>query len=223
MGQRCRRRDHDRSGRSVDLWVGGLAEITNLFGGLLGTTFNYVFQNTLENLQDGDRLYYLARTPGMNLRTQLEGNSFSELIERNTDNTNSLKADAFATADCKFQLAHLARHSGRLHGPRRCRRRRSRRRRIATRTCCCCASLTARSSTRQINTVDPPGINGQSVYNGTAGADRIFGGNDNDTFWGNDGNDVLEGNGGDDFILGGDGNDIETDSRWCRRPEGWPR
>src|SRR4029077_129753 len=49
---------------AVDLWVGGLAEITNLFGGLLGSTFNYVFQTSLENLQDGDRLYYLARTPG---------------------------------------------------------------------------------------------------------------------------------------------------------------
>src|SRR4051794_5169757 len=91
----------------VDLWVGGLAELTNLGGGLLGSTFNYVFQNTLENLQDGDRLYYLARTPGMNLRTQLEGNSFAELIQRNTDGTNTLKADAFATADCKFQLANI--------------------------------------------------------------------------------------------------------------------
>ena len=68
---------------------------------------NYVFEHTLENLQDGDRLYYLARTPGMNLRTQLEGNSFSEMIMRNTDGTNTLKADAFSTADCKFQLAHL--------------------------------------------------------------------------------------------------------------------
>ena len=79
------------------MWVGGLAEITNLFGGLLGTTFNYVFQLSLENLQEGDRFYYLARTPGMNLRTQLEGNSFAELIQRNTDGTNTLKADAFAT------------------------------------------------------------------------------------------------------------------------------
>ena len=43
----------------------------------------------------------------MNLRTQLEGNSFAELIQRNTDDTNSLKADAFATADCRFQLANL--------------------------------------------------------------------------------------------------------------------
>ena len=91
----------------VDLWVGGLAEVTNLFGGLLGSTFNYVFETQLEKLQDGDRLYYLARTPGMNLRTQLESNSFSEIIQRNTDGTNSLKADAFATADCKFQLGNL--------------------------------------------------------------------------------------------------------------------
>ena len=44
----------------VDLWVGGLAEITNLFGGLLGSTFNYVFQTQMEDLQDGDRFYYLA-------------------------------------------------------------------------------------------------------------------------------------------------------------------
>ena len=69
----------------VDLWVGGLAENTSPFGGLLGTTFNYVFETQLTDLQNGDRLYYLARTPGMNLRTQLEGNSFAELMMRNTD------------------------------------------------------------------------------------------------------------------------------------------
>ncbi|MFL6165133.1 MAG: peroxidase family protein, partial [Ornithinibacter sp.] len=91
---------------SVDLWVGGLAEVTNVFGGLLGSTFNYVFENQLTDLQNGDRLYYLARTPGMNLRTQLEGNSFAELIMRNT-NAHSLKADPFATADCKFELKNL--------------------------------------------------------------------------------------------------------------------
>ena len=91
----------------VDLWVGGLAERTNLFGGLLGSTFNYVFENQLTDLQNGDRLYYLARTPGMNLRAQLEGNSFAEMMMRNT-NAHTLKADAFATADCKFELKNLA-------------------------------------------------------------------------------------------------------------------
>ena len=100
---------------SVDLWVGGLAEVTNLFGGLLGTTFNYVFQTSLENLQDGDRLYYLNRTPGHEPAIQLEGNSFAELIMRNTEGTNSLKADTFATADCKFELANLAGTARRLH------------------------------------------------------------------------------------------------------------
>ena len=35
-----------------------------MFGGLLGSTFNYVFENQLTDLQNGDRLYYLARTPG---------------------------------------------------------------------------------------------------------------------------------------------------------------
>src|SRR5207342_2217047 len=28
----------------VDLWIGGLGELTNQNGGLLGSTFNYVFQ-----------------------------------------------------------------------------------------------------------------------------------------------------------------------------------
>jgi Ca2+-binding RTX toxin-like protein len=197
----------------VDLWIGGLAEVTNLFGGLLGSTFNYVFQNQLEKLQDGDRFYYLARTPGMNLRTQLEGNSFSELIERNTDGTSTLKADAFATADCKFELGNLSSPAT-----------------AAGSTITGAGSVNDDSTTpdcnenllllrktdgtyqyRAINSVDPSGINGQSVYNGTPGVDKVIGGNDNDTIWGNAGNDTIEGNGGDDVTLGGDGNDIMTD------------
>ena len=204
---------------NIDLWVGGLAENTTPFGGLLGTTFNYVFENQLTDLQNGDRLYYLARTPGMNLRTQLEGNSFAELMGRNTD-VNTLKADAFATADCKFQLANL-------HGtpagftdfgntvaddPS---------------TACKENLLLLRQPDgtiqyRAVNGVDPPGINGQSVYNGTPGVDRIRGGNDNDTFWGGLGNDVIEGGGGADVALGGEGDDIITDLAGDDVPKGGP-
>ena len=43
------------------------------------------------------------------------------------------------------------------------------------------------------NVVDPPGINGQAVYQGTDAVDRVTGGNDNDTFWGGVGNDRIEG------------------------------
>ena len=192
----------------VDLWVGGLAEKTNLFGGLLGSTFNYVFENQMTDLQNGDRFYYLARTPGMNLRAQLEGNSFAELMMRNTT-AHSLKADAFGTADCKFQLGNLAgtRDGYTQFGPA-----------VANDAASECPEdlllLRKPDGTIQYkekNTVDPSGINGQSVYNGTAGDDRVAGGNDNDTFLGNEGNDVIEGNGGDDIALGGAGDDRITD------------
>ncbi|MHA7221961.1 peroxidase family protein [Arthrobacter sp. RHLT1-20] len=203
----------------IDLWVGGLAERTNLFGGLLGSTFNYVFEKQLTDLQNGDRLYYLARTPGMNLRAQLEGNSFAELMMRNT-NAKTLKADAFATADCKFELKNLAgtpagfATSGNT---------------VADDPASECSEpdLLIRQPDGTIkyrarNTVDPSGINGQSVYNGTAGVDRIYGGNDNDTFWGGPGNDIIEGGDGADIALGGEGNDIITDLAGDDVPKGGP-
>ncbi len=142
---------------------------------------NYVFEKQLTDLQNGDRVYYLARTPGMNLHTQLEGNSFAELIMRNT-NAHTLKADVFATADCTFELKNL---KGTPAG-------------LATSgntvaddpqsDCDETAALIRMPDCtikyRAVNSVDPAGINGQSVYNGAAGVDRVYGGNDNDTFLG---------------------------------------
>src|SRR4051812_29935133 len=216
----------------VDLWVGGLAELTNLNGGLLGSTFNYVFQNTLENLQDGDRLYYLARTPGMNLRTQLEGNSFAELIQRNTEGTHTLKADAFATADCKFPIGELTSPATLLGTPARPAPYPAPLLGAGTvndlpQTDCDENQVLLRKPDgtiqyRSFNKIDPSGINGQSVFKGTPGADRIFGGIDNDTFWGDDGKDVIEGNNGDDVALGGGGNDIITDLNGADTLKGGP-
>ncbi|MFM2078362.1 MAG: hypothetical protein RJA49_2252, partial [Actinomycetota bacterium] len=206
----------------IDLWMGGLAERTNLFGGLLGSTFNYVFEKQLTDLQNGDRLYYLARTPGMNLRAQLEGNSFSELVMRNT-NAHTLKADPFATADCKFELGHLTGSgapgsaitgAGSVNDD-------------PTTADCNENKLLIRMADgtikyRNVNSVDPAGINGQAVYNGTDGVDRIFGGVDNDTFWGGLGNDIIEGGDGADIALGGEGNDIITDLAGDDVPKGGP-
>ncbi len=194
----------------VDLWMGGLAENSTPFGGLLGPTFNYVFTFQLNALQDSDRFYYLARLPGMNLSSQIEGNSFSELVMRNTTGTRTLKADPFATADCKFELINLAGTAADFTALGSV---------VANDidTECDEAALLIRISDgtiryRATNTVDPPGINGQSVYNGTPGIDRIYGGNDNDTFWGGADNDIINGGDGDDVALGGLGNDIITDS-----------
>ena len=79
----------------VDLWIGGLAEKPLASGGLLGSTFNFVFETQMENLQNGDRFYYLSRLEGTNFLNQLEGTSFSELVMRNTDTTH-LPFDVFA-------------------------------------------------------------------------------------------------------------------------------
>ncbi|GAA1914407.1 hypothetical protein GCM10009737_14690 [Nocardioides lentus] len=204
----------------VDLWVGGLAENTNVFGGLLGSTFNHVFQTQMELLQDADRFYYLHRTPGLNLRAQLEGNSFAELIQRNTEGTTALKSDVFATADCRFALGNLAGTPAGYASSG------------ASVTddpgsqCDENALLLRRPDGtlqyRSTNAVDPPGINGQAVYQGTPGVDRVYGGNDNDTVWGDDGADRVDGGGGDDVALGGDGDDVITDVGGADVPKGGP-
>ena len=58
---------------NVDLWIGGLAEEIMPFGGMLGSTFNFVFEVQMEKLQNGDRFYYLQRLDGLHLFGEMEG------------------------------------------------------------------------------------------------------------------------------------------------------
>jgi Ca2+-binding RTX toxin-like protein len=212
---------------NIDLWMGGLAERTNLFGGLLGSTFNYVFENQLTNLQNGDRFYYLARTPGMNLRAQLEGNSFAELVMRNTP-SHTLKADPFATADCKFELDNITWPATSVGSSNKLITGAGSVQDDPASACDENEQLLRMADGtiryRQTNTAMPSGINAQSVYNGKTGTvnDRMWGGNDNDTFWGGAGNDIIEGNDGADIALGGEGNDIITDLAGDDVPKGGP-
>ena len=81
---------------NVDLWIGGLAEAIMPFGGMLGSTFNFVFEMQMEKLQNGDRFYYLQRLDGLHLFGEMENNSFASLIMRNTDATH-LPSDVFST------------------------------------------------------------------------------------------------------------------------------
>lgn len=80
----------------VDLWIGGLAEEIMPFGGMLGSTFNFVFEMQMEKLQNGDRFYYLQRLDGLHLFGEMENNSFASLIMRNTNATH-LPSDVFST------------------------------------------------------------------------------------------------------------------------------
>ena len=92
----------------VDLWIGGLAERKNEFGGMLGQTFNYIFEYQMEQLQFGDRFYYLSRTQGQNLLNQLEPNTFADLVMRNSElggiYATHLNGQLFVTPDFVLEL-----------------------------------------------------------------------------------------------------------------------
>ncbi|WP_139721906.1 peroxidase family protein [Serinicoccus chungangensis] len=176
----------------IDLWVGGLAEKQMVFGGLLGPTFNYVFEGQTEALQDGDRFYYLSRTAGLNLLTQLEGNSFAELIQRNTD-VEGLPADAFSRPDLVFDVAALGTTGPILDDP-------------ATPD-----YDESRLLVREANGTIRYGGAAHVVFNGSAGNNLIRSSEGDDTIRGNDGNDRMEGGDGADHLIGGLGDDILTD------------
>ncbi|MBI4933097.1 MAG: choice-of-anchor D domain-containing protein [Actinobacteria bacterium] len=175
----------------IDLWMGGLAEKQNVFGGLLGPTFNYVFEYQMESLQDGDRFYYLSRTAGLNLLTQLEGNSFAELIQRNTD-VEGLPADSFSTPARVFDLSKQN-ASGPIIDD------------IDTEW-----DETQELVREPNGTIRYPGVE-HVVFNGSPNNDKAKSSEGDDTMRGNVGNDVFEGGDGNDNLIGGDGDDILTD------------
>jgi Ca2+-binding RTX toxin-like protein len=187
---------------AVDFWVGGLAEKPNVFGGLLGSTFNFVFETQLEHLQDGDRFYYLQRTDGLNLRFSLEGNSFAELARRNTT--------AGATMDVIFKTADFNFDATVATDP------------VNTSTSSAPIQLgdgivlqTLADGTKMF--FDPLHTGKNITFSGGAGADRfradvgddsLFGFDGNDRLDGGEGNDTLNGGAGDDILLGGNGDDV---------------
>ena len=177
----------------VDFWVGGLAEKQMVFGGLLGSTFNFVFETQLEKLQDGDRLYYLSRNAGLNFLTQLEENSFSELINRTTD-TKHLPFDVFSRPDFVFEFANInaSGPGGLVDDPN---------------TDYDETSLLSRQANGIVRFAGPE----HTVFGGTPGPDRMQASEGDDTLWGDAGDDRLEGGDGVDALNGDDGDDIITD------------
>ncbi|MBD1205160.1 MAG: heme peroxidase, partial [Rhodobacteraceae bacterium] len=189
---------------NVDFWVGGLAEKKMVFGGMLGSTFNFVFEVQLEALQDADRFYYLTRLANLNLTAQMENNKFSDIIHRNTDATH-LPGDVFSTPDFFIEADQSKQFNAGLGGldPTEG------------------GDLILSAMMPKVIRVDANG-DGISesvrfvgaehvVMGGTNGNDILIGGKGDDTFWGDAGNDRMEGGEGNDFFFGGDGDDIITD------------
>ncbi len=181
---------------AVDFWIGGLAEKQAPFGGLLGSTFNFVFETQLERLQDGDRFYYLARTAGLDFLTQLEENSFAELIMANLPAVKHLPFDVFSTPTYTFEMNVQGSSGPIINDPD---------------TPYNETSLLTRGTTLGANTIRYAGQE-HIVMGGTEGVNRMSSGAGDDTLWGDGGNDRLEGGAGNDSLNGGNGDDIITDS-----------
>ena len=208
---------------NVDLWIGGLAEETMPFGGMLGSTFNFVFEVQMENLQSGDRFYYLQRLDGLHLFGEMENNSFAAMIMRNTDATH-LPSDVFSTpglileVDRTKQFNDLRRRRrsskaptirlGGGHPHAAGRPQQSRPRSGPTRTICATPATTTWSSAALMaDDTLIAGIGDDTLF-GDGGNDKLEGGFGNDIINAGDGDDIIKDSGGDDNIKAGAGNDV---------------
>ncbi len=181
----------------VDLWVGGLAE-RPLFDGPLGTTFSYILLDFAQRMQDGDRFYYLYRTPmGTSLGDEVIANQFGDLVSRATG-LDHLNGDVFIAADKYFFLDGSTDLTGQG------------------------SHLTSVDADGNVDDyfneanyfLDDgvtPASNGHIVIVAGEGNDFVVAGLGDDTIWGDGGDDYMQGSQGNDHLYGGDGNDFITD------------
>jgi Ca2+-binding RTX toxin-like protein len=153
---------------------------------MLGSTFNYVFEKQIEDLQFGDRFYYLFRNQGNQLFSALEANSFAGLIQRNSDAT-LLPADIFAVQDPYIDLENLP-------------------------TPLPAGLVRMADGTYRWDGDEHVEIHGLRTGDVPAVNDKIRAGQGDDALWGYAGNDRIEGGSGNDSHIGGPGNDILTDT-----------
>ena len=178
---------------AIDLWIGGLAEAKTPFGGMLGSTFNFVFENQMEKLQDGDRFYYLERTSGLSMNAELESNSFAKLIMANTSATH-LPGLVFSDPGFYLEVDKTKQYNDGLghNDPGEVFRDNP---------------LTAGPDSNYLRYAGDEHI----VLGGTNGNDILIAGGGDDTVWGDGGNDRIEGGDGNDQLRGGAGDDIISD------------
>jgi VCBS repeat-containing protein len=189
----------------IDLWIGGLAERTMVGGGLLGATFNFVFEVQLEQLQDGDRFYYLQRLDGLHFLAEMENNTFAKVISLNS-NADHLPSDVFSTPGLILEV-NQARQYNDLNGDG-----------IMEQADPTGGSILTPLVIR--NNPATPGVDSNYLkytgaehvlLGGTNGNDIIISSEGDDTLYGDAGNDRLEGGQGNDQYIGGAGDDIIVD------------
>jgi len=79
----------------IDVWVGALAE-DHVNGGLVGELIFTILKDQFTRLRDGDRFWYQSYLP-RNLIRQVEKQTLTKIIRRNTPIRGELQADPFHT------------------------------------------------------------------------------------------------------------------------------
>ena len=196
----------------IDFWNGGLAEERRPFTGYLGATHNFVFENQMEALQNGDRFYYLFRTGTIPMLTSLESNPFTAIAMRNTDLGDSgagvLPLSLFSVPNHLLEVDQSQQFDqtgdGTTADP------------VGDSAFFALVIRNPLKMTTNISVADATRFiqyTGEDhvAIGGTYGADTIVGGIGDDSLYGRDGNDRIEGGDGADHIEGGLGDDIITD------------
>ena len=204
---------------NVDLWIGGLAENPAkqpVTPPVLGTTFQFVFDNVTLKLQNGDRFYYLSRLMGHNLGEEIPAQKLTDIVRRNTPSASAnisssgatgilgMNSPGFNISDCAFSSPTN----------------------LVPTAAACAASQTRTDPTtgaiihEGVDNVtgfgDPSsssgvkltGGDGDDAIFGTAGKDLLSGGLGGDLLDGGPGDDIIFGGAGEDLIKGGPGNDV---------------
>ncbi|WP_052003231.1 peroxidase family protein [Microvirga sp. BSC39] len=190
----------------VDLWVGGMAEKKMAFGGMLGSTFSFIFELQLENLQNADRFYYLSRVQGLNLLNELENNSFAKMVLNNTDLGElgyALPGDIFSVPDHVLYMDKAIQTKFGYVDPKH-----------DDPYLQAISKLVERVDANNDGIAEYLRYNGNDhvLIQGTGASEKIVAGGGDDSVWGMGGDDTIEAGYGVDKIHGGEGNDIITNS-----------
>jgi Ca2+-binding RTX toxin-like protein len=173
----------------------------------MGSTFTWIFQEQLDRLQEGDRLYYFNQLKDEPLiLADINSQHFSDIVARNTG-LDHLHYAIFKVAERADLDPHE--HSRDMS---------------ATPVVPDKVLTIVGNALPNVITGTPGddtiyGEDGNDTIYGGLGLDALHGGKGNDLLeaggstrgvfaYGEDGNDVLRGNAGDDNLIGGPGNDI---------------
>lgn len=168
----------------IDLWLGGISELSANHGGLLGPTFSFFIKDQFARAAAGDRFFFLNDLNELSvLVDDITDTTLSDVIRRNTSQGYLVQDNSFQVPFENTIIGDNAQNS--LRGTRKN------------------DLIDGQDGNDFIR-----GDFGNDILLGNLGSDYLMGGHGADTVMGGDGNDVLAGNYGNDILVAGNGNDM---------------